>query len=943
LQQSGIRNEKKEIDTSHSKLLRSRAKLESTVKHLEDKVLHDSSNQERLVKELAALESQITKKRTELDDKVLPEYENDKTALESVSQSLMGKRRRIEALYAKQGRSSQFKTVGERDEFLQTEIKQVKQTRSTKEKGKKELEKSIKELQKSTEKDEKKIAEESEQLETTKRQIEETNEKSNTVKAQKAEYIEKRKEEWRRENEIDEKLKLLQDALVKAEGDLRKSTPRHVARGLEAIRTIKKSGKIAGIHGALIDCFDASDEAFNTAIEVAAGNQLFHVVVDTDATAAKLMQKLEQGRLGRLTFLPLSKLRPNDPSIPKSENYYPLLSRLKYDSKFDKAMRQVFGRKVLARSMDVASEVATTHGVDCVTLDGDEVNRRGGLHGGFVDPRRSRLSAKQRVRKAEEELEKVTETAKEVKANAQEHDLAVTRLMGEIQKLDATRGNARSTQGALSSSMRKAKANQKEAVTALAQKRAAVEAVGKSMEELALKLSAAEDEIGSELLASLSSANKKELKNLEAAVEKLATDEKKKSAKYEKMRSRKNALETLLNTNLLRQQEEKQSQLGSAAGGDGAMDIDERIEELEHKRVELKDAVAQVDESVARLAELQGRIDECQSEVRTHCGELDELKTKDASAAEELEESSKKMEKLLNKRSLSLQKREDNIRKIRELGTIPSSQLNNFKQLALKQLMSKLSQANEQLKKYAHVNKKALDQFVNFSEQRETLIKRRQEVESGATSITECVEVLDRRKDEAILRTFKGVALHFKEVFKELVPHGSGRLIMTNTDADAGPAAKKKVESFAGVQVKVSFTGDGDAVLMQQLSGGQKALVAMALIFAIQRADPAPFYLFDEIDQALDSSHRASVAALIHRQAHAAENQAQFITSTFRPEMVNVADKHYGIGHQNKVSNIHEMSKDETLDFIAGRLCNTRKRNVVWQYRKIFMHIKYLA
>jgi RecF/RecN/SMC N terminal domain len=69
-----------------------------------------------------------------------------------------------------------------------------------------------------------------------------------------------------------------------------------------------------------------------------------------------------------------------------------------------------------------------------------------------------------------------------------------------------------------------------------------------------------------------------------------------------------------------------------------------------------------------------------------------------------------------------------------------------------------------------------------------------------------------------------------------------------------------------GVQVRVAFGASGDTYLMSQLSGGQKALVALALIFAIQRCDPAPFYLFDEIDQALDSSYRAALASLIQKQ-----------------------------------------------------------------------------
>ncbi|CAN0545090.1 unnamed protein product, partial [Ectocarpus sp. 12 AP-2014] len=116
----------------------------------------------------------------------------------------------------------------------------------------------------------------------------------------------------------------------------------------------------------------------------------------------------------------------------------------------------------------------------------------------------------------------------------------------------------------------------------------------------------------------------------------------------------------------------------------------------------------------------------------------------------------------------------------------------------------------------------------------------------------------------------------------------------------------------------VSFVAAGETFLMSQLSGGQKAVVALALIFAIQRCDPAPFYLFDEIDQALDSSYRAAVASLIQRQAHSSDNPTQFITTTFRPEMVAVASQCYGISHQNKVSNIHVLPRQEALGFVAN-------------------------
>jgi structural maintenance of chromosome 3 (chondroitin sulfate proteoglycan 6) len=99
---------------------------------------------------------------------------------------------------------------------------------------------------------------------------------------------------------------------------------------------------------------------------------------------------------------------------------------------------------------------------------------------------------------------------------------------------------------------------------------------------------------------------------------------------------------------------------------------------------------------------------------------------------------------------------------------------------------------------------------------------------------------------------------------------------------------------------------------MLQLSGGQKSLVALAFIFAIQKCDPAPFYLFDEIDQALDPQHRKAVAAMIHDLC----NEAQFITTTFRPELLENADKFYGVKFRNRVSHVELVTREEAEEFV---------------------------
>jgi len=121
------------------------------------------------------------------------------------------------------------------------------------------------------------------------------------------------------------------------------------------------------------------------------------------------------------------------------------------------------------------------------------------------------------------------------------------------------------------------------------------------------------------------------------------------------------------------------------------------------------------------------------------------------------------------------------------------------------------------------------------------------------------------------------------------------------------------IDNYTGIAIQVSFNSKmNEGLRMQQLSGGQKSLVALTLIFAIQQCDPAPFYLFDEIDANLDAAHRTAVAGMIHSLSE----QAQFITTTFRPEMLASADKFYGVTFQNKVSLVDAITKEDALDFV---------------------------
>ena len=255
--------------------------------------------------------------------------------------------------------------------------------------------------------------------------------------------------------------------------------------------------------------------------------------------------------------------------------------------------------------------------------------------------------------------------------------------------------------------------------------------------------------------------------------------------------------------------------------------------------------------------------------------------------------------------------------------------------MSQKQLFKQLEKANTELKKYSHVNKKALDQFISFSEQKEKLMSRKDELDRGHKKIQDLMDVLEQRKFEAILFTFKQVSKYFQEVFKKLVPTGQGTLaikrdqvrpiktkifltlinvmLFQDDDSSSNEDQAHRLENATGVSCSVSFTGrNAEMKEMAQLSGGQKSLVALALIFAIQKCDPAPFYLFDEIDAALDAQHRKAVADMIHELS----DGAQFITTTFRPELLQHSSKFYGVKFRNKVSHVDCVSREDAYDFV---------------------------
>ncbi|CAK7329230.1 unnamed protein product [Dovyalis caffra] len=922
-----LNKEKEAAEKRQTEAIKKQTELELDVKDMQERFSGNIQAKEDAMKQLDILQKEIQDSMKELN-KISPIYEENLSKEKDITKRIMEREKQLSILYQKQGRATQFSSKTARDKWLQKEIDDLQRVLSSNLAQarvydlfcfgaiygffvswlwrlvelltsvaaspcailEQKLQEEIYRLNADFKERDAYIESRKAEIATLDSLIFQSCEGFNNHKAQRDKLQDERKSLWKKESELTAEIDKLRTEVEKAEKSLDHATPGDVRRGLNSIRRICRDYKINGVFGPIIELLDC-DEKYFTAVEVTAGNSLFHVVVEDDNISTQIIRHLNALKGGRVTFIPLNRVKAPRVTYPQSSDVVPLLKKLKFSPNFTPAFAQVFARTVICRDLDVATRVARTDGLDCITVDGDQVSKKGGMTGGFYDHRRSKLKF----------MNMIMQNTKSINIKEEELEKRITERVTEQQKIDAKRAHDKSELEQLKQDIANANKQKQFISKALENKEKSLADVRNQIDQLKASMAMKQAEMGTELIDHLTPEEKYELSQLNPEIKELK--EKLITCRTDRIETetRKAELETNLTTNLKRRKQELEAIISSA-------DSDTLHGEAELKRQELNDAKSLAEVTTEELNRVSDSIDRLKEELKEKKDKKTELKVLEDKYEKTLQDEAKELEQLL-KDVFGL-----------------ALACTRYKRRSVKELHKMLHRCNEQLQQFSHVNKKALDQYVNFTEQREELQKRQAELDAGDEKIRELISVLDQRKDESIERTFKGVARHFREVFSELVQGGHGHLVMMKKKDgdhgdddydDDGPRevdVEGRVEKYIGVKVKVSFTGQGETQSMKQLSGGQKTVVALTLIFAIQRCDPAPFYLFDEIDAALDPQYRTAVGNMIRRLADMANTQ--FITTTFRPELVKVADKLYGVTHKNRVSRVNVISKEDALDFI---------------------------
>lgn len=880
----------------------------------------------------------IIEQRKQKLSKILPRYQELTREEAMYKLQLASLQQKQRDLILKKGEYARFKSKDERDTWIHSEIEELKSAIQ----NINELESQLQMDRTSLRKQYSAIDEEIEELidsingPDTKGQLEDFDSELIHLKKKLSESLDTRKELWRKEQKLQTVLETLLSDVNQNQRNVNETMSRSLANGIINVKEITEKLKISpeSVFGTLGELIKVNDK-YKTCAEVIGGNSLFHIVVDTEETATLIMNELYRMKGGRVTFIPLNRLSlDSDVKFPSNTTtqiqFTPLIKKIKYEPRFEKAVKHVFGKTIVVKDLGQGLKLAKKHKLNAITLDGDRADKSGVLTGGYLDQhKRTRLESLKNLNESRSQHKKILEELEFVRNELNDIDTKIDQVNGNIRKVSNDRESVLTNIEIYRTSLN-TKKNEKlileESLNAIILK---LEKLNTNRTFAQEKLNTFENDLLQEFDSELSKEEKERLESLTKEI----------SAAHNKLNITSDALEGItttidslnaeLESKLIPQENDLESKM-SEVGDAFIFGLQDELKELQ---LEKESVEKQHENAVLELSTVQREIESLIAEETNNKKLLEKANNQQRLLLKKLDNFQKSVEKTMIKKTTLVTRREELQQRIREIGLLPEDALvNDFSDITSDQLLQRLNDMNTEISGLKNVNKRAFENFKKFNERRKDLAERASELDESKDSIQDLIVKLKQQKVNAVDSTFQKVSENFEAVFERLVPRGTAKLIIhrkndnandhdesidVDMDAESNESQNGKDNEimYTGVSISVSFNSKQNEQLhVEQLSGGQKTVCAIALILAIQMVDPASFYLFDEIDAALDKQYRTAVATLLKELS----KNAQFICTTFRTDMLQVADKFFRVKYENKISTVIEVNREEAIGFIRG-------------------------
>ena len=670
-------------------------------------------------------------------------------------------------------------------------------------------------------------------------------------------------------------------------------TERYEGYGGSVKKVMEQKEKEKGIIGVVADIIKV-DQKYEVAIETALGGNIQNIVTDDEETAKKMIRFLKEGRLGRATFLPLTSIKNpqefKNPEALKEKGALGMADELVHvEKEYREVAKAMLGRIVVVDNVDNAVKIARKfqYGIRMVTLEGELLVPGGAISGGTFKNNSNLLSRRR-------ELDELEKKAKELLAD-------VDRISKDIEDTKTRRNGLRLELENLRTEIQRKSIEQNTARLSIEQSRERMEEEEEGVQDLrrevqdlekqVLEMNEGKEAVAEELLKS----------------EELEKETQAKILTFQKELEEKRGLETEA-VNQCSEWDLKVEKMKQAQGFKQA-NVDRIDGEIARAGKELQEILDALTQNATLVEEKNRSIEEIQKTIAaSYDAETTSEKTmkeateqREALSAkqknffqrrEELAEKNAALDKEVFRLNSSKERLEETIENQinymwdeYEITLTDAAGLRNEEMTDLPAMKKEIEALKDKIRKLGNVNVNAIEDYKNLMERYTFMKTQHDDLVESEKALEALITELDSAMRKQFMEKFAEINHEYDKVFKELFGGGKGTLELQE-DEDILEAGIRIIAQPPGKKLQN----------MMQLSGGEKALSAIALLFAIQNLKPSPFCLLDEIEAALDDSNVVRFAKYLHKLT----KNTQFIVITHRRGTMEQVDRLYGITMQEK-------------------------------------------
>ena len=670
-------------------------------------------------------------------------------------------------------------------------------------------------------------------------------------------------------------------------------TERYEGYGGSVKKVMEQKEKEKGIVGVVADIIKV-EKKYETAIETALGGNIQNIVTKEEETAKKMIQYLKTNRLGRATFLPLTSItNPQEfknPEALKEKGVIGMADELvQIENQYRNVAKAMLGRIMVVDNVDNAVKIAKKfdYGIRMVTLEGELLVPGGAISGGAFKNNSNLLGRRREMEELEKKVQKLL--------------TAIDEINKDIEKTKDRRNKLRMELEALKTEIQRRSIEQNTARLSISQARERMEEEAEGARNLELEereieskiseIKSGKDSIAGELAESeaLEKHTQEQILLFQKELEEnrlLETEAAGKVTEWDLKVEKMLQTQTFKQSNVDRingEIERSQAELAEILQA-----LADNGQEVERK----KQSILEIEKTIAASHDAQNASENKLKEDITRRETLASKQKNFFRSREELSEQMTSLDKEVYRLNAQKEKLEDSIESQinymwdeYEITLSDASAARDESMTDLTAMKRDISSLKDQIRKLGDVNVNAIEDYKNLMDRYTFMKTQHDDLVEAEKTLEGIIEELDAAMRKQFSEKFAEISREFDKVFKELFGGGKGTLELME-DEDILEAGIRIIAQPPGKKLQN----------MMQLSGGEKALSAISLLFAIQNLKPSPFCLLDEIEAALDDSNVGRFAKYLHKLT----KNTQFIVITHRRGTMEQVDRLYGITMQEK-------------------------------------------